>query len=72
MTPRQPPLLAVPPKPLTPSQRELLRRYGSLEAQGVRLMRLGRQRRTHERQKASGASRPRGGVLGLPSLKRMS
>ena len=52
MRPHQPPLLAIPPKPLTPSQRELLRRYGTLEAQGVRQMRLGRARKAHERRKA--------------------
>ena len=57
------PLLAVPSKPLTASQRELLRRYGSLEVHGVRLMRLARQRRAHERQKASGATLPLGGLL---------
>lgn len=38
-------------RPLTPSERETLRRYGSLEVAGVRRMRLARERKAHEARK---------------------
>lgn len=50
----QPSLLPLRPatRPLTPSQRETLRRYGSLEVAGVRRMRLARERKAHEQRKS--------------------
>ena len=49
----QPLLMPLRPatRPLSASQRETLRRYGSLEVAGVRQMRLARERKAHEARK---------------------
>ena len=61
----QPSLLPLRPatRPLTASERETLRRYGSLEVAGVRRMRLARERKVHEARKSGVALPDLGGIL---------